>query len=175
MCSSLASGVRVPAAIEAADNDASVTILRRRLRVVDQQAVFGRAVSGWWNEVQKAVGYDDSADDVYGYLMDSNGPQADPEKVRAYADGGADHLDWLMTLGVPFKMSSPERAMMALTDDCLLYTGSEKAWPYVDKYKPAPAGTISTWRVTVVIFVKILTEAVEQRTSTFTLKRVLVR
>jgi hypothetical protein len=43
--------------------------------------------------------------------------------------------------GVPFKMSEyPERAMMALTDDCLLYTGSEKAWPYVDKYKPAPRG-----------------------------------
>jgi len=29
---------------------------------------------------------------------------------------------------------------MALTDDCLLYTGSEKAWPYNQVAKPCPRG-----------------------------------
>jgi 3-oxo-5alpha-steroid 4-dehydrogenase len=29
---------------------------------------------GGGTTVQKAVGYDDSVEDVYGYLMDSNGP-----------------------------------------------------------------------------------------------------
>jgi succinate dehydrogenase/fumarate reductase flavoprotein subunit len=30
--------------------------------------------------------------------------------------------------------------MLALSDDCLLYTGSEKAWPYRDQFEPAPRG-----------------------------------
>ena len=160
-------GAGACAAIEAADNGASVTIFEAASESGGSTKLSSAELYlGGGTKVQKAVGYDDSADDVYGYLMDSNGPQADPEKVRAYADGGADHLDWLMTLGVPFKMSEyPERAMMALTDDCLLYTGSEKAWPYVDKYKPAPRGhnLYVEGDNGGPLFVKILTEAVEQR------------
>ena len=160
-------GAGACAAIEAADNGASVTIFEAASESGGSTKLSSAELYlGGGTKVQKAVGYDDSTDDVYGYLMDSNGPQADPEKVRAYADGGADHLDWLMTLGVPFKMSEyPERAMMALTDDCLLYTGSEKAWPYVDKYKPAPRGhnLYVEGDNGGPLFVKILTEAVEQR------------
>ena len=160
-------GAGACAAIEAADNGASVTIFEAASESGGSTKLSSAELYlGGGTKVQKAVGYDDSADDVYGYLMDSNGPQADPEKVRAYADGGADHLDWLMALGVPFKMSEyPERAMMALTDDCLLYTGSEKAWPYVDKYKPAPRGhnLYVEGDNGGPLFVKILTEAVEQR------------
>lgn len=160
-------GAGACAAIEAADNGASVTIFEAASESGGSTKLSSAELYlGGGTKVQKAVGYDDSTDDVYGYLMDSNGPQADPGKVRAYADGGADHLDWLMTLGVPFKMSEyPERAMMALTDDCLLYTGSEKAWPYVDKYKPAPRGhnLYVEGDNGGPLFVKILTEAVEQR------------
>jgi len=160
-------GAGACAAIEAADNGASVTIFEAASESGGSTKLSSAELYlGGGTKVQKAVGYDDSTDDVYGYLMESNGPQADPEKVRAYADGGADHLDWLMTLGVPFKMSEyPERAMMALTDDCLLYTGSEKAWPYVDKYKPAPRGhnLYVEGDNGGPLFVKILTEAVEQR------------
>ena len=160
-------GAGACAAIEAADNGASVTIFEAASESGGSTKLSSAELYlGGGTKVQKAVGYDDSADDVYGYLMDSNGPQADPEKVRAYADGGADHLDWLMALGVPFKMSEyPERAMMALTDDCLLYTGSEKAWPYVDKYKPAPRGhnLYVEGDNGGPLLVKILTEAAEQR------------
>ena len=97
-------GAGACAAIEAADNGASVTIFEAASESGGSTKLSSAELYlGGGTKVQKAVGYDDSADDVYGYLMDSNGPQADPEKVRAYADGGADHLDWLMTLGVPSK------------------------------------------------------------------------
>ena len=79
---------------------------------------------------------------------------------------GATHLDWLMALGVPFKMSEyPERAMMALTDDCLLYTGSEKAWPYVERYTPAPRGhnLYVEGDNGGPLFIEILTDAVNAR------------
>jgi len=160
-------GAGACAAIEAADQGASVTIFEAASESGGSTKLSSAELYlGGGTSVQKAVGYDDSVEAVYGYLMDSNGPQADSAKVRAYAEGGAAHLDWLMSLGVPFKNSEyAERAMMALTDDCLLYTGSEKAWPYVDKYAPAPRGH----NLHVEgdnggpLLVKILTEQVEAR------------
>lgn len=135
-------GAGACAAIAASDAGARVTIIEAASASGGSTALSSAEIYlGGGTAIQKAVGYDDSIDDVYGYLMDSNGPQADPGKVRAYAEGGAAHLDWLMSLGVPFKPTElKERAMMALTDDCLLYTGSEKAWPYSARYKPAPRG-----------------------------------
>ena len=160
-------GAGACAAIEAYDNGASVAIFEAASESGGSTKLSSAELYlGGGTKVQKAVGYEDSVEDVYGYLMDSNGPQADPAKVRAYAEGGAAHLDWLMALGVPFKMSEyPQRAMMALTDDCLLYTGSEKAWPYVEKYGHAPRGhnLYVEGDNGGPLFVKIITEAVEKR------------
>lgn len=135
-------GAGACAAIEAADGGATVLMFEAASASGGSTALSSAEIYlGGGTRIQRAVGYDDSVDDVYGYLMASNGPQADAVKVRAYAEGGAEHLEWLISLGVPFKESElKERAMMALTDDCLLYTGSEKAWPYVDEFKPAPRG-----------------------------------
>ena len=160
-------GAGACAAIEAADNGASVAIFEAASESGGSTKLSSAELYlGGGTKVQKAVGYEDPVEDVYGYLMASNGPQADPDKTRAYAVGGAEHLDWLMSLGVPFKMSEyPGRAMMALTDDCLMYTGSEKAWPYVDKFAPAPRG--HNLKVEGdnggPLFVQILTDAVRQR------------
>lgn len=160
-------GAGACAAIEAADNGASVAIFEAASESGGSTKLSSAELYlGGGTRVQKAVGYEDSPDDVYGYLMASNGPQADAAKVRAYADGGAAHLDWLMELGVPFKMSEHrERAMMALTDDCLLYTGSEKAWPYVEQFSHAPRGhnLYVEGDNGGPLFTKIITEAVEQR------------
>ena len=91
--------------------------------------------------VQRACGLHDSTEEMYDYLMAANGPLADPDKVRAYCEGSVDHFNWLVGLGVPYKDTIyPHRAIMALTDDCLLYTGSEKAWPFNRLAKPCPRG-----------------------------------
>ncbi len=128
------------AAIAAADAGATVHLFEAASDAGGSTALSSAEIYlGGGTAVQKAVGYDDSVESVFGYLMDCNGPQADPVKTRAYAEGGAAHLDWLMSLGVPFKMSEcRDRAMMVLTDDCLLYTGNEKSWPFVERYPPAP-------------------------------------
>ena len=130
------------AAIAAADDGAEVHLFEAASAAGGSTALSSAEIYlGGGTAVQKAVGYEDTVEAVYGYLMDCNGPQADAEKTRAYAEGGAAHLDWLMSLGVPFKMSEcRERAMMVLTDDCLLYTGNEKSWPFVERYSPAPRG-----------------------------------
>ncbi|CAA0100687.1 Fumarate reductase flavoprotein subunit [BD1-7 clade bacterium] len=90
---------------------------------------------------QQASGFNDESEDMIQYLLMAGGPQADEKKVRAYVEGSLDHYHWITGLGVPYKMSFHEkRDVMCLTDDCLLYTGSEKAWPFVEKAKPCPRG-----------------------------------
>lgn len=135
-------GAGACAAIEAHDNGARVAIFEAASAAGGSTALSSAELYlGGGTDVQKACGYTDTVDAMYGYLMDANGPQADAAKTRDFAAGSAEHLTWLKSLGVPFKNSEyPQRAMMALTDDCLLYTGSEKAWPYVERYKPAPRG-----------------------------------
>ncbi|TFH68803.1 FAD-binding protein [Gammaproteobacteria bacterium LSUCC0057] len=96
---------------------------------------------GGGTRVQQACGYHDTPQAMYDYLMASNGPQADSAKIRAYCDGSVDHFNWLVELGVPFKDSEyQQRAMMALSDDCLLYTGNEKSHPFNQLAPPAPRG-----------------------------------
>ena len=91
--------------------------------------------------LQKATGFEDSTENLFNFLMAAHGPQADEAKVRAYAEGAVEHFDWLVERGVPFKDSFLDKlAIVAITDDGLLYTGSEKAWPFRDIAKPVARG-----------------------------------
>lgn len=135
-------GAGACAAIEAHDGGASVCIFEAASDLGGSTKLSSAELYlGGGTSVQKAVGYDDTVEATFGYLMDCNGPQADEAKIRAYAEGGVEHFDWLKAEGVPFKESEfAGRAIVALTDDCLLYTGNEKAWPFVTKYPPVPRG-----------------------------------
>ena len=160
-------GAGACAAIEASDAGAEVIIFEAASAAGGSTALSSAELYlGGGTRVQRAVGYEDDVEDVYGYLMAANGPQADAAKTRAYAEGGAEHLEWLIEQGVPFNNTEyPHRAMLALTDDCLLYTGSEKAWPYVEQFKPAPRGH----NLAVVgdnggpLLMKVLSEGIERR------------
>lgn len=121
---------------------------------------------GGGTRVQKACGYEDTVEAMFTYLMANNGPQADADKIRAYCEQSTEHFDWLVRQGVPFNDSEyKERAIMALTDDGLLYTGSEKAWPFAQQAKPAPRGhNLAVWGDNGgPLFMKIMSEAVAQR------------
>ena len=90
---------------------------------------------------QRTAGFEDRTEDFYNYLLMAGGPNADEAKVRLYADHALAHLDWLIAQGVEFKNSYvAERVMEPLTDDCLVWTGSEEAWPFAQGARPAPRG-----------------------------------
>jgi len=90
---------------------------------------------------QRTAGFEDRTEDFYQYLLMAGGPNADEAKVRLYADNALEHLDWVIAQGVPFKNSYvAERVMEPLTDDCLVWTGSEEAWPFAQAARPAPRG-----------------------------------
>ncbi len=91
--------------------------------------------------VQQACGYDDSTEAMFTFMKAAMGDLGDEAKIRAYVDGSLEHFNWLVSQGVPYKDSEyKERAIMAMTDDCILYTGNEKAWPFREMAKPCPRG-----------------------------------
>jgi 3-oxo-5alpha-steroid 4-dehydrogenase len=90
--------------------------------------------------VQKACGFEDSAEEMCTYLLASCGPGADEAKIRLFAAESVAHFDWLVAHGVPFKESFYGDGSYTPTDDCLSYSGSELAWPYRELAKPAPRG-----------------------------------
>jgi len=134
-------GAGASAAIEAARAGASVLVLERAAAGGGTSAMAGGIIYyGGGTALQKALGYDDSAEEMFKYLMASCGPQADERKVRVFCEHSVEHFDWTVALGVPFKESFYEGISLPLTDDGLLYSGSEKAWPYSEIAKPAPRG-----------------------------------
>lgn len=132
------------AAIEAADAGASVTIFELASDSGGSTALSSAEIYMGGNggtRVQQACGFEDSTQDMITYMTMSAGPQADEEKIRIYCENSKDHFQWLVDIGVPFKDSfHEERAIMCLTDDGLLYTGSEKAYPFAQAAKPCPRG-----------------------------------
>jgi succinate dehydrogenase/fumarate reductase flavoprotein subunit len=157
------------AALEAADAGADVVIFELASASGGSTALSSAEIYMGGNggtRVQRACGFEDSTEDMFTYMMMAAGPQADEAKIRNYCDNSKAHFEWLLELGVPFKDSFHEtRAIMCLTDDGLLYTGSEKAYPFSEHAKPAPRGhnLYVEGDNGGPMFMKIVTENIEKR------------
>ncbi len=157
------------AAIEAADAGSSVTIFELASASGGSTAMSSAEIYMGGNggtRVQQACGFEDKTEDMITYMTMAAGPQADDAKIRNYCENSTAHFQWLLDIGVPFKDSfHEERAIMCLTDDGLLYTGSEKAYPFAQQAKPCPRGH----NLQVEgdnggpLFMKIVTDNVEKR------------
>ena len=132
------------AAIEAADQGASVIIFDVAAASGGSTALSSAEIymgGGGGTRVHKATGHEDSTENLFAYLKACQGEIGDEEKIRLYAEGSLDHFNWIVGLGVPYKDSEYQgKAIVAMTDDCLLYTGNEKAWPFNQIAKPVPRG-----------------------------------
>jgi succinate dehydrogenase/fumarate reductase flavoprotein subunit len=137
-------GAGACAAIEAADTGADVWIFELAAAgggstELSSGEIYMGGSGG--TRVQRACGYEDSTEDMFDYLMAAQGELADEAKIRMYCENSRDHFEWLVRMGAKYKDSEyKQRAIMALTDDCLLYTGNEKSWPFRHKAKPCPRG-----------------------------------
>lgn len=134
-------GAGASAAIAARAAGASVSILESAETGGGTTALAGGILYlGGGTGLQKALGYEDTTEGMFDYLMASSGPHPDESKVRTFCERSVEHYDWLVKLGVPFKASFYKGISLPLTDDGLLYSGSEKAWPFNKIAKPVPRG-----------------------------------
>jgi succinate dehydrogenase/fumarate reductase flavoprotein subunit len=129
------------AAVEAAAAGARVLELERAAVAGGTSAMAGgHFYLGGGTVVQKATGHDDSAEEMFKYLM-SVTPHPEPDKIRDYCEGSVEHCDWLEALGFEFERSYyPEKAVIQPGTEGLMFTGNEKCWPHFEIAKPAPRG-----------------------------------
>ncbi|GAB3762265.1 succinate dehydrogenase/fumarate reductase flavoprotein subunit [Nocardioides ginsengisegetis] len=129
------------AALEAARAGARVLLLERAsVHGGTSSMSGGHFYLGGGTAVQRATGHEDSADEMYAYLMATT-KEPEPDKIRAYCDGSVEHLDWLESLGFEFERSYyAEKAVIQPGTQGLMYTGNEKVWPYREQAVPAPRG-----------------------------------
>lgn len=131
----------VCAALQAAQDGARVLVLDRGGPGTSTSAMAGgHFYLGGGTAVQRATGHDDSAEEMAKYLA-AVSPDADPEKVRLYCRDSVEHFDWVESLGFEFERSYyPHKAVVQPGTEGLMYTGSEKAWPFCEIAVPAPRG-----------------------------------
>ncbi len=129
------------AALEAARAGARVILLERAAEAGGTSAMAGgHFYLGGGTAVQRAVGVEDSAEEMFKYLMAVTS-QPEEDKIRAFCDDAADHFDWIEALGITFERSLyPHKAVIQPGTEGLMFTGNEKVWPYRDMAVPAPRG-----------------------------------
>ena len=132
------------AAIEAAQLGARVTVFEVTGGSGGTSAMSGGEIymgGSGGTPIQRAAGFMDETEDLFTYLLMAGGPNVDEAKVRLYADGSLAHFHWLCSQGVQYKTSYiPEKIVEPVTDDCLIWSGSEEAWPFASKAKACPRG-----------------------------------
>ncbi|MFF0814195.1 FAD-dependent oxidoreductase [Rhodococcus sp. NPDC003318] len=134
----------VSAAIEAARAGAEVLVLERTSGWGGAAALAGGFIYlGGGTPLQKALGFDDTPENMKAFMMAALGPGADEEKITDYCNGSVDHYNWLVENGVPFKESFyGQPGWETPFDDGLMYSGGENASPFTEIATPAPRGHI---------------------------------
>ena len=129
------------AALEAARAGARVLLLERAAVHGGTSSMSGgHFYLGGGTAVQQATGHDDSAEEMYKYLVAAS-KEPEHDKIRAYCEGSVEHFDWLESLGFEFERSYfPGKAVIQPGTEGLMFTGNEKVWPYRDQAVPAPRG-----------------------------------
>jgi succinate dehydrogenase/fumarate reductase flavoprotein subunit len=132
------------AALEAARSGARVLLVEATAGSGGTSALSGGEIyfgGSGGTPIQRAAGFEDATEDLYRYLVMAGGPNADSAKAHWYAHNSLGHYQWLTAQGIEYKNSYiAERCIEPSTDDCLIWSGSEEAWPFVEQARPAPRG-----------------------------------
>ena len=91
------------AAISAAAAGARVLVLEKAAAAGGTSSMAGgHFYLGGGTAVQQATGFDDSAEEMYKYLV-AVSPDPNHDKIRTYCEGSVEHFNWLEDLGFQFE------------------------------------------------------------------------
>lgn len=141
-----AGGAGTTAAIEAARAGASVVVFEKASTKGGNTAHSGGvAYVGGGTELQKAHGFEDTADNMFEYLKLQMGPTADQERLRFFCDNSVEHHDWLVGEGVVFGPDYfPGKVVQPSAETGGLYfSDNQENSPYSEVINPTPRGHMS--------------------------------
>lgn len=133
----------VSAAIEARRHGAQALVLEKFQVLGGSSSLSGGVCyMGGGTPLQKALGFEDSVEDMYKYLIAASGPYASQDKIKLYCEESLGHFQWLIDNGVKYSQRFSKEKELSHAEDSLYYSGNERVYPYCDIARPAPRGHV---------------------------------
>lgn len=133
----------ISAAIDARRAGAEVLVVEKLNKLGGSSALSGGVIyAGGGTALQKALGFEDSVESMYNYIVESGRKHPHLDKIQLYCEESVAHFDWLLENGVPYNKVYSDGKGLGFDEAGLYYSGSEEAWPWRDKFKPAPRGHV---------------------------------
>lgn len=95
------------AAIEAAEEGASVVLLEKMPVTGGSTILSGGIVYGTGSKLHEAAGVEDSVEDLVNYWSERANGKNDKEYLQFVAERSGENIDWLVDLGVEFSAPAP--------------------------------------------------------------------
>ena len=131
------------AALEARQAGADVLLLESLSRPGGSSAMSGGVVyAGGGTALQKALGIEDSAEDMYNFLTRAGAVNPPLDKIQLYCEESVAHFDWLVAQGIPYGEKFTAAKGLPMGDESLYVSGTELAWPARELARPAPRGHV---------------------------------
>ena len=132
-------GAGAAATLEATKAGSSVVLLERMATGGGSTAICGGLIyMGGGTPLQKALGIEDTRDDMYNYIFNASGNGVDPEFVSILCDQSLELYAWLTEMGLEFQQSFFDGEGPPPNEDGLCWSGSEKNAKYAAVATPAP-------------------------------------
>ena len=133
-------GAGVTAALQARQDGATVLAIDR-FSGGGATAISGGVYYGGGTRHQRAVGYDDTPDEMFKYLQLETGGVVSDATLRQFCEDSNANLTWLEDHGVPFEASlCPVKTSYPTNKYYLYFSGNESIDAYKAVAKPAPRG-----------------------------------
>lgn len=133
----------VSAAIEARKEGADVLVIESLPRFGGSSAMSAGVVyAGGGTALQRALGVEDTVEDMFRFVAGAGGKYPPLEKIRLYCEQSAAHFDWLVEQGVRYSEQFSSGMSVPTGGESLYFSGCEMAWPARDLATPAPRGHV---------------------------------
>jgi 3-oxo-5alpha-steroid 4-dehydrogenase len=133
----------VCAALEARRAGAQVLLVESLAQFGGSSAMSGGVVyAGGGTSLQRSLGIEDSAEEMYRFLSQAGGAHPPLDKIQLYCEESRAHFDWLVEQGIPYGERMTLDKGLPLGDESLYFSGTELAWPARELARPAPRGHV---------------------------------
>jgi len=133
----------ISAALEARQHGLDVLVLERFTIPGGSSSLSGGVCYlGGGTPLQRALGFEDSEEEMLKYLLAACGPRGLRDKIEVYCAGSLEHFDWLVKQGVAYAQRYSDEKELSHAAASLYYCGSERVQPYSTIARPAPRGHV---------------------------------
>ena len=131
------------AAIEASRAGANVLLIESLPRFGGSSAMSAGVVyAGGGTALQRALGVEDSVENMFSFISAAGGKHPPLEKIQLYCEQSSAHFDWLVEQGVPYSQQMSPGMTVPQAGESLYFSGCELAWPARELAVPAPRGHV---------------------------------